>query len=209
MTRILIAEDEDRISSFVAKGLESAGYQTLVLDDGTAISESVSICRYLESLHPTPPLFGETALEQATVDMWIRRIEFQLMTPVGMFWRHAHPLTAALLTQFQDFGESNREAVARVLRWLTAACTLASSTSRASVDLPEPDTPVTATSRCSGSWTLTDCRLCKVAVCTLSQPSAAAGSPVGAPATLVATLARAGSATGRRNCSGCFIACSK
>ena len=91
---------------------------TLVLDDGTAISESVSICRYLESLHPTPSLFGETALEQATVDMWIRRIEFQLMTPVGMFWRHAHPLTAALLTQFQDFGESNRETYGRVLLWL-------------------------------------------------------------------------------------------
>lgn len=34
MTRILIAEDEERISSFVAKGLESAGYQTLIADDG-------------------------------------------------------------------------------------------------------------------------------------------------------------------------------
>jgi len=91
---------------------------TLELDDGTMISESVSICRYLEGLHPTPPLFGATPLEQAQVDMWIRRIEFQLMTPVGMFWRHAHPLTAALLTQYKDFGESNREAVTRVLRWL-------------------------------------------------------------------------------------------
>jgi len=91
---------------------------TLVLDDGTAISESVSICRYLEGLHPTPSLFGETAIEQATIDMWIRRIEFQLMTPVGMFWRHAHPLTAALLTQFKDFGESNRETYGRVLSWL-------------------------------------------------------------------------------------------
>lgn len=91
---------------------------TLVLDDGTAISESVSICRYLESLHPAPALFGTTAVQQAMVDMWIRRIEFQLMTPVGMFWRHAHPLTAALLTQFTDFGESNRETYARVLAWL-------------------------------------------------------------------------------------------
>ena len=91
---------------------------TLVLDDGTAISESVSICRYLESLHPTPALFGASAVEQANIDMWIRRIEFQLMTPVGMFWRHAHPLTAALLTQFRDFGESNREAYGRVLGWL-------------------------------------------------------------------------------------------
>ena len=91
---------------------------TLVLDDGTAISESVSICRYLESLHPAPALFGRTAIEQALVDMWIRRIEFQLMTPVGMFWRHAHPLTAALLTQFTEFGESNRETYARVCSWL-------------------------------------------------------------------------------------------
>jgi len=40
------------------------------------------------------------------------------MTPVGMFWRHAHPLTAALLTQFKDFGESNRETYERVCRWL-------------------------------------------------------------------------------------------
>ena len=40
---------------------------TLVLDDGTAISESVSICRYLESVHPAPALFGATAVEQAIV----------------------------------------------------------------------------------------------------------------------------------------------
>lgn len=34
MTRILIAEDEERISAFVAKGLEAAGYQTLIVEDG-------------------------------------------------------------------------------------------------------------------------------------------------------------------------------
>ena len=82
---------------------------TLELDDGTCISETVSICRYFEETQPDPPLFGTSAVEKALVDMWIRRIEFQLMTPVGMFWRHAHPLTAALLTQFKDFGESNKE----------------------------------------------------------------------------------------------------
>ena len=82
---------------------------TLELDDGRTISETVSICRYLEALHPSPPLFGVDAFGVAEVDMWIRRAEFALMTPVGMFWRHAHPFTAALLTQFKDFGESNRE----------------------------------------------------------------------------------------------------
>jgi glutathione S-transferase len=89
----------------------------LELDDGRTLSETVSICRYFEALHPTPPLFGQDAFEQAEIDMWIRRVEFVLMTPTGMFWRHAHPYTASLLTQFKDFGESNREAVAGAMTW--------------------------------------------------------------------------------------------
>ncbi len=91
---------------------------TLVLDDGTAISETVAICRYLDETHPGGALFGTTPLERAQVDMWIRRVEFQLMNPVGMFWRHAHPRTAALLTQFKDFGESNRANYESALKWL-------------------------------------------------------------------------------------------
>lgn len=91
---------------------------TLVLDDGTAISETVAICRYFEETSPEPALFGRTPVEKALVDMWIRRVEFQLMQPVGMFWRHAHPRTAALLHQYKDFGESNRKAYAGGQRWL-------------------------------------------------------------------------------------------
>ena len=34
MTRILIVEDEPRIAAFVSRGLESAGYETMVLEDG-------------------------------------------------------------------------------------------------------------------------------------------------------------------------------
>src|SRR3954469_22571762 len=91
---------------------------TLVLDDGTAISETVAICRYLDEIHEGPPLFGTTPTERALIDMWIRRIEFVVMNPVGMYWRHAHPRTAALLTQHKAFGESNRETYANGLRWL-------------------------------------------------------------------------------------------
>jgi glutathione S-transferase len=91
---------------------------TLELDDGTTISETVAICRYFEELHPEPSLFGRTALEKALVDMWVRRIEFQLMQPVGQFWRHAHPRTAALFRQYNDFGESNRAAYSNAQRWL-------------------------------------------------------------------------------------------
>lgn len=93
---------------------------TLVLDDGTAISETVAICRYLDETNPGPPLFRTTPIERALVDMWIRRVEFVLMSPVGMFWRHAHRFTAALLTQHKEFGESNRENYANGLKWLDA-----------------------------------------------------------------------------------------
>jgi len=49
----------------------------LALDDGTLITETMAICRYLEALHPTPPLFGSTPKEQAMVEMWSRRAELE------------------------------------------------------------------------------------------------------------------------------------
>jgi len=91
---------------------------TLELDDGTAISETVAICRYFEETQPEPSLFGKTPAQKANVDMWVRRIEFQLMMPVGNYWRHAHPRTAALLTQYKDFGESNKAAYSNAQKWL-------------------------------------------------------------------------------------------
>ena len=48
----------------------------LELDDGTFVSESMAICRYLEELHPEPALFGGDATEKALVEMWSRRAEF-------------------------------------------------------------------------------------------------------------------------------------
>jgi glutathione S-transferase len=93
----------------------------LELDDGTHLSESVSICRYLEDLHPEPNLFGRGARERATIDMWIRRVEFRLMTPIGQIWVHTHPFTAAVATavmgkQHKEFGEANRKPVESACR---------------------------------------------------------------------------------------------
>lgn len=47
----------------------------LVLEDGTALAETIAICRYIESLHPAPPLFGAAPKEAALIEMWNRRIE--------------------------------------------------------------------------------------------------------------------------------------
>lgn len=90
----------------------------LELDDETTISETVSICRYLDAIAGEPVLFGGDAREQALIDMWVRRVELQIGEPVKMFWRHAHPATAALLTQFTDYGASNRALLDRSMRWL-------------------------------------------------------------------------------------------
>ena len=51
----------------------------LELDDGTVIMESTDICRYLESLYPEPNLFGESAIEIASIEMWQARIYNELM----------------------------------------------------------------------------------------------------------------------------------
>lgn len=49
----------------------------LELDDGTCISESVAICRYIEESHPEPPLMGRDAKDKAIVEMWNRRVELE------------------------------------------------------------------------------------------------------------------------------------
>jgi len=90
-----------------------------VLDDGTVITESIAICRYFEALHPEPPLFGTTPVEQARIEMWIRRIELQIMGPVSLYWVNAHPLTAGLSAQkYKDFGEAQKRRALDRLRWL-------------------------------------------------------------------------------------------
>jgi glutathione S-transferase len=116
-TRVDMMKREHKSPEYRAKN--SLGQiPTLELDDGTAISETVAICRYFEETNPEPPLFGTTAKEKALVDMWVRRVEFVAMNPVGNYWRHAHPRTAALLTQYKDFGESNAETYKGAQKWL-------------------------------------------------------------------------------------------
>jgi glutathione S-transferase len=84
----------------------------LELDDGTVIAESVAICRYLEALHPDPPLFGRTPVEIGLVEMWSRRVEMILMYPVGQVWVHTHRFTAALPGRNGEWGEANKPRVA-------------------------------------------------------------------------------------------------
>jgi glutathione S-transferase len=90
----------------------------LELDDGSTLTESIAICRYLEELHPTPALFGDSAWQRAQVEMWTRRIEFLLMSRIGAVWINTHKFTAHLGTQYQDFGEASRVKSIQAMHWL-------------------------------------------------------------------------------------------
>ncbi|MGJ3265020.1 MAG: glutathione S-transferase family protein [Salinarimonas sp.] len=95
----------------------------LVLDDGTVITESIAICRYVEAQHPQPPLFGTDALSIALVTMWERRVEFGLLGPVAALFRHTHPAMAELeVPQVPAWGEANRERVEAFLAFLDGRC---------------------------------------------------------------------------------------
>ena len=92
---------------------------SLTLDDGTTISESIAIGRYLEALYPEPNLFGRDAREQAIVEMWMRRGEFYLANPIMLSVRHSHPALAALeATQLPQVADYNKVSAERFMKTL-------------------------------------------------------------------------------------------
>jgi glutathione S-transferase len=85
---------------------------TLVLDDGTVLTESVAICRYFEVLQPEPPLFGVGAKEIAIVEMWNRRAEINFFANVAAVFRHLHPAMKELeVPQVPAYAEASRPRV--------------------------------------------------------------------------------------------------
>ncbi len=87
----------------------------LILDDGTALTESVAICRYLESLYPEPNLFGRDARDTAIIEMWTRRAELMAAMPLMQAVRHGHPALAVLETQVPEVAANNRQMAERSL----------------------------------------------------------------------------------------------
>jgi glutathione S-transferase len=92
----------------------------LRLSDGRWLTESVAICRYLEALWPEPNLMGVDPLETAEVEMWNRRVEFQLLAPIAAVLRHGNPKMAVMEDQCPEWAAANRPRVAAALGWLDA-----------------------------------------------------------------------------------------
>jgi glutathione S-transferase len=79
----------------------------LVTDGGLSITESLTICQYLDASTPAPSLFGEGLEERTLVAMWERRAELGLMNPAIEFGHHTQAMFAGRLEQFPDWARAH------------------------------------------------------------------------------------------------------
>jgi len=121
---VTIPTEQVDIAGAVNRGAEFrrknplGGVPVLELDDGTFLSESVAICRYIEELHPSPPLLGTDARDRGVVEMWQRRMELEIFGPISQVFRNCHPFFAGRITQVPAWGDACRQHAEASLAWL-------------------------------------------------------------------------------------------
>lgn len=91
MQQVDVFTGENRQAPFLARN-PAGQTPALVLDDGTAIAESVAITEYLEELHPDPPLIGATPAARALTRQWQRRIELNITENIHNAYHYAEGL---------------------------------------------------------------------------------------------------------------------
>jgi glutathione S-transferase len=112
-----LAKNEHHDPEFVAKN-PLGRVPVLVLDDGFCLAESMAICRYLEELHPEPPLFGTDARDRAIVEMWSRRMEIEILLNMTGCFRNTHPYWQGRIEQVEAYGELCRRTAYDRMKWL-------------------------------------------------------------------------------------------
>lgn len=78
----------------------------LELDDGRIITESLTICQYLDAISGTPFLFGEKLDNRTRIGMWERRAEMLLFNPSIEFLHHTHPMFHGSTERFPVWAKS-------------------------------------------------------------------------------------------------------
>jgi glutathione S-transferase len=117
MHEVDVAKNENQTPEFLA--INPMGkLPVLKLDDGTILTESVAICRYIESQHPEPNMFGTNPLETAQIEMWARRAELEIGIQVMNVFANLHPFWVGRIKQVQEFGELSRNKLLQRMEWL-------------------------------------------------------------------------------------------
>jgi glutathione S-transferase len=90
----------------------------LELDYGTAIAESLAICRYLEALNPDPPLMGRTAREVADIEMWTIRMDHELSQMIALAFIHSSDFYRGRIEQIPEVASWARGRALETMNWL-------------------------------------------------------------------------------------------
>jgi glutathione S-transferase len=115
--QVNIAAGDNRKPEFL-KINPMGGLPVLELDDGTHIAESVAICRYFEESHPEPNLMGKDAKEKAVIEMWNRRMEFEVLSMAAGSFRNTSEFFKGRIPQAPQYGEICKNALIKRLEWL-------------------------------------------------------------------------------------------
>jgi glutathione S-transferase len=90
----------------------------LELDDGSAIAESLAICRYLEVTHPNPSLMGRTPKESAHIEMWTLRMDHELSQPIALAFVHSSDFYRGRVEQVPEVASWARGRALQTMAWL-------------------------------------------------------------------------------------------
>jgi glutathione S-transferase len=114
---VSIAKSEHRLPEYLEKN-PLGRVPILELDDGSYLAETVAICRYLEGVQPEPALFGSDNADRARVEMWNRRMEFEIFLNFGGWFRNTHEFFKGRIPQVAEYGEVSRDALFGRMDWL-------------------------------------------------------------------------------------------
>lgn len=90
----------------------------LELDDGSAIAESLAICRYLESIHPQPALLGRNPKASAHIEMWTLRMDHELSQPIALTFVHNSEFYRGRVEQVPEVASWARARALQTMNWL-------------------------------------------------------------------------------------------
>jgi glutathione S-transferase len=86
-----IMKGENRQAPYMAKN-PTGQCPALELDNGAVLSEISAICEYLDEVKPGNSLIGRTPEERAETRMWARRIDLNILEPMGNGFRYGKGL---------------------------------------------------------------------------------------------------------------------
>jgi glutathione S-transferase len=90
----------------------------LELDDGSAIAESLAICRYLEAMQPLPTLMGRTPQASAHIEMWTLRMDHELSQPIALAFLHSGDFYRGRIEQVPEVASWARGCALQTMTWL-------------------------------------------------------------------------------------------